>query len=666
MLLRRGASLLKRGLNHSATLAIVPKTKYSLFRLFSATQAAQKSDKSQPTIDNTIPKEDPALEKEEEEDEEEEFEVEATNKKTGFKISNPATFNGKLPFPQIIYDPKSQGFTIEELKEKLSLSDKDVKFVTDFYELKAGQKISNDQLKAVCWHFDHELVEEAIANQFVLQSRPPIVTIMGHVDHGKTTLLDSYRNSELTAAEVGGITQKIGGFMVDTQYGKVSFVDTPGHSLFSNMRRTGATVTDIVILVISAIEGVQSQTLEVLNLIEESNIPVVIAINKIDSAKADPEAVEEQLWQMGVQIEPKGGNVPIIHISAVKRQNTSLLLELVLFEADRLGVKAVTSGSAQAYVLEGKHTDTKNTALIIRKGRLKRGDILIGPNSYCKALKIVDDRGKVLEEAHAGMTVLVQGFKTLPKANDRIITVSSEREAKEYMKIREHAISIQELKSMEGEVIEGTKLKLKNRRERRMLHSGKKEVIEQLYNKKMEELLEQREQILENKKSTEEIDAKIEEHKKTIERFNAKDKVGCKLMFKANDMGTLDTMVTHALNIKDSTGNRNFEIVKAEVGPISDSDLIESLEFEAKIYTMDVSASPEVEGMIKDEGIDVRTFKIIYQFLDDLKILNESMNETYGKITVVGIAAIREMFDIKLNQSSRIKFDLRNHSCLWS
>lgn len=580
-----------------------------------------------------------------------EMEVENSDKKETFKISNPDEFDHDIPFPLVSYPPGTTGFTPENLKEVIGLDDGALEALKHFYSVPAGGQFSIEQCRAICWQYGFELVEEKIA-EAQLDPRPPIVTIMGHVDHGKTTLLDGYRNSNLTGAEVGGITQKIGGFMVNTAFGIVSFIDTPGHSLFTNMRRTGASCTDIIILVISAIEGVQAQTLEVLRIIEESKIPVIVAINKIDSKAADPEAVEEQLWNLGVEIEPKGGNVPVVHISAVNKMNTGLLLELVLFEAERLKISANCRKAAQACAIEGRHVDLKNCAVILRNGVLHRGDWLVAANSYCKVQKILNDQGETLDSAVAGMAVQVVGFKTLPKTSEKLIVVSNEREAKEYMKLHEHFISLEEAKTLSASQIEGTKIKFKNRKERRKFHSGKKEVIEQKYQSMLEEMLEEKARLEEKGQSTEEIDKRIEVHQQTIDRFKTGDKTGLKLFLKANDIGTLDTMLTHSLNIKDNQGNRNFEIVKAEIGPLTEQDLIESLEFESKIYCMDVSYGPEIEQVIKDEGLDVRTFKIIYQYLEDLKKLNDSMNKDYRDIQVLGKATVKDFFDIKMASGS--------------
>ena len=568
-----------------------------------------------------------------------------------YNIVNPDIFENDVPFPLLGYPDGCDGFGPEELKAMLDIDDKVIDALKHFYDITDKKKFSIDQCRAICWHFGYELVSEKVA-EAKETPRPPIVTIMGHVDHGKTTLLDGYRNSNLTGEEAGGITQKIGAFMVDTSFGPVSFIDTPGHSLFTNMRKTGASCTDIIVLVISSIEGVQNQTHEVLQIIQEGRIPVVIALNKIDAKTADPEAVEEELWKLGIKIEPKGGNIPVVHVSATTRMNTTLLLELILFEAERLKIGANSSKQAQGYAIEGKHVDTKNCSMVLRQGNLQRGDFLISSSSYCKVHKIFSDRGDTVELASAGMAVQIQGFKSLPKTNEKLIAVRNEKEAKEFMKLRDHMTSLQEAKTLSATQVEGTKIKFKHWRERVKFYSGKKEIIEQKYQKMLEEMLEQKVELAEKGQPTDELERRIELHQQTMDRLKSGDKSGLKLYLKANDIGTLDTMITHAMNIKDSNGTRHFEIVKAEVGPITDNDLIESLEFESKIYCMDVTVSSEIGQMIKDEGIDVRSFKIIYQFLEDLEKLNESMNTDYKGIEVTGKATVKELYDIKLGTGS--------------
>lgn len=594
------------------------------------------------------------IKQEEEHSEEEDQEFrEGFGQKLTYDIKNPDKAEKQMLYKLVPYKRGQRSFTVSWLRDQLELDEQEHQQVLHLYNLKADGGVNLEEARAICWYFNHELVTEEICS-IPAEPRPPIVTIMGHVDHGKTTLLDSYRNSALAEAEVGGITQKVGGFCVQTPFGQVTFIDTPGHSLFTNMRKTGAGCTDLVILVVSAVEGVQNQTHEVLSIIEDSKIPVMIAINKIDSPKADPEAVEDQLFNMGVQIEPRGGNIPVVHISALNKINTNMLLELLLFEADRLGISSIMSKPGQGVVLEGKQIDMKNCSLILRQGRVRRGDWLVAQDTYCKVVKITDDLGKVLEVASAGMAVQIHGFKTLPKANEKLVVVENEKEAKEYMKVSEYFRTLANARTIRNETVSGTKIKFDSGRERRKFHSGNKAMIEQIYLKKLDQLQEKRDLLVAKSKDTTELDQTIRDTQQALEKIQKGDKSGKKLMIKADDLGTLDTMVSHAMNIKDSFGKRNFEIVKAEIGPITEADLIESLEFETIIYTMDATYPEDLESTIKSEGIDVRTFKIIYQFLDDLRLLNESLNENYSGLDIHGRAEIKEVFDIKAGGNSKV------------
>lgn len=241
---------------------------------------------------------------------------------------------------------------------------------------------------------------------------------MGHVDHGKTTLLDYLRNSDIAKHEHGGITQKIGAFNISFKGQKVTVIDTPGHQAFANMRLRGANVTDMIVLVISATEGVKQQTLEVIELVRNLKIPVVIAINKIDLPEADPESVEKELADMNVPIEPAGGDIPVIHISGMTGANVDLLIELILEQWREMGVKAECNCNMEATVLEANPTesDMNSATLLLQKGQLNVGDFIVAGSSYCRVKYIKDDRGNNLQHAGPGEAVEVVGFKELPSS----------------------------------------------------------------------------------------------------------------------------------------------------------------------------------------------------------------------------------------------------------
>lgn len=302
--------------------------------------------------------------------------------------------------------------------------------------------------------------------------RPPVVTIMGHVDHGKTTLLDFLRSSDIAKHEHGGITQKIGAFNVDYRGEKVTVIDTPGHQAFVNMRMRGATVTDMIVLVVSATEGVKQQTVEVIELARSSGLPMIIAINKIDLPEADPENVEKELADKEVPIEPFGGTIPVVHISAKQGSNVDLLVELILEQWKGMKNTAEYDGSIEATVLEAHHTggDMNSATLLMQKGQLNIGDYIVAGSSYCRVKSIKDDRGNQLERAEPGQAVEVVGFKELPSSGELVFEVDNESKARFVVDRR--------LKKVEEGIkrnitqTSSAKIKITSHREKRALYRG--------------------------------------------------------------------------------------------------------------------------------------------------------------------------------------------------
>ncbi|MBS1889747.1 MAG: GTP-binding protein [Actinobacteria bacterium] len=302
--------------------------------------------------------------------------------------------------------------------------------------------------------------------------RPPVVTIMGHVDHGKTTLLDFLRSSDIAKHEHGGITQKIGAFNVDYRGEKVTVIDTPGHQAFVNMRMRGATVTDMIVLVVSATEGVKQQTVEVIELARSSGLPMIIAINKIDLPEADPENVEKELADKEVPIEPFGGTIPVVHISAKQGSNVDLLVELILEQWKGMKNTAEYDGSIEATVLEAHHTggDMNSATLLMQKGQLNIGDYIVAGSSYCRVKSIKDDRGNQLERADPGQAVEVVGFKELPSSGELVFEVDNESKARFVVDRR--------LKKVEEGIkrnitqTSSAKIKITSHREKRALYRG--------------------------------------------------------------------------------------------------------------------------------------------------------------------------------------------------
>jgi translation initiation factor IF-2 len=302
---------------------------------------------------------------------------------------------------------------------------------------------------------DKDVHKRPPASVELLKQRPPVVTVMGHVDHGKTTLLDSLRHTAVAAGEAGGITQHIGAFTVELENGEaVTFLDTPGHAAFSAMRARGAQITDIIVLVVAADDGVMEQTKEVVNLSKTCNVPVIVAINKIDKPDADPEKTKKGLGQVGINLEGHGGDTQFVLVSAKEGTNLQELAETVSTQATLMGLKADCTGPVEGIVVESKN-DSKRGKLstaIITRGTLRRGSILVSGQAHAKVRALFDHAGKPMDKVEPGMPVEILGWRELPFAGEEIIEVESEKRAHAVLHYR-HSQAQHEKAELDQEVI---------------------------------------------------------------------------------------------------------------------------------------------------------------------------------------------------------------------
>jgi translation initiation factor IF-2 len=414
--------------------------------------------------------------------------------------------------------------------------------------------------------------------------RPPVVTVMGHVDHGKTSLLDYIRRTKVAAGEAGGITQHIGAYHVQTARGMVTFLDTPGHAAFTSMRARGAQVTDIVILVVGADDGVMPQTIEAIQHAKAANVPIVVALNKVDKPEADPEKVKQELTKHGVIPEEWGGENIFVNVSARTGQGVDQLIESVLLQAEVLELKAPTAGLAAGYVIESsleKGRGAVATVLVLR-GTLKLGDPLLIGQEFGRVRALFDEAGKPVESAGPSIPVVVLGLSGAPNAGDELLVVESERKAREVathrqaksrdVKLAQKSANMQDVFSSMGE----TKPNL------------------------------------------------------------------VQLLVKADVQGSVEAL-RDALNGL-STGEVAVNVVSSGVGGLTESDVTLAAASKARIIAFNVRGDAAARTAIKDHGVDVRYYSIIYEAIDDIRAVLTGMLAPEVKEQIVGLAEVRSVF----------------------
>ena len=416
-----------------------------------------------------------------------------------------------------------------------------------------------------------------------LVERPPVVTILGHVDHGKTALLDAIRHSNIIAKEAGGITQHIGAYQVEIKGKKVTFLDTPGHAAFTSLRARGAQITDIAILVVAADEGIKPQTVEALNHAKAANVEIIVAINKIDKPDADIENVKQQLTQYDLLAEEWGGKTIILPISAKTKQGVDDLLEMILIVADMLELKANPTGPAKGVIIESRLSKSKGpvATVLIKSGTLKVGDIFVAGTVYGKVRALLNDLGKTIINAGPGTPVEILGLANVPAPGDILEVQSVEREAK-------------------------------------MLAEGRRFV--------------QQENKLTQKISLETISEQIEEGR--IKKLN--------LILKADVHGSLEAIVKLINDIKDK--DVTVSIIHSGTGPVNENDIMLAKASDAIIIAFGVSVNTEAEKIAEAEGVEIKSYKIIYQIIDDLiKVLDGLFKAEFVEAET-GRAEVRQLF----------------------
>ncbi len=427
----------------------------------------------------------------------------------------------------------------------------------------------------------------ATAGSAEATTRPPVVTVMGHVDHGKTSLLDYIRRAKVAAGEAGGITQHIGAYHVETPRGVITFLDTPGHEAFTAMRARGARATDLVILVVAADDGVMPQTIEAIHHAKAAKVPIVVALNKIDKPEANPERVKQELVAQEVVPEEYGGDSPFVPVSAKSGQGIDELLENVLLQAEVLELKSVHDGPAKGLIIESQLDKGRGpvATVLVQSGTLKRGDVVLAGSSFGRVRAMLDEGGKAVQSAGPSIPVEIQGLSDVPAAGDELIVLGDERKAREIALFRQGKFRDTKLAKQQAAKLENI------------------------------------------------FDDMTREGAKTLT-----------LIIKADVQGSQEALA-HALT-KLSTDEVKVNIVHAQVGGITESDVNLALASRAVIVGFNVRAEQTARKLAEANGIDIRYYNIIYDAVDDVKAALSGMLTPEQREQVLGLVEVRQVFRI--------------------
>ncbi len=492
--------------------------------------------------------------------------------------------------------------TVQELAGRMTERAVDVvKFMMQQGQmLKPGDVIDADTAELIASEFGHTVkrvsdsdIEEGLFNiedkPSDMKPRPPVVTIMGHVDHGKTSLLDAIRNANVVSGEAGGITQHIGAYQVEKDGQKITFIDTPGHAAFTAMRARGAQATDIAILVVAADDSVMPQTIESINHAKAAEVPMIVAINKIDKPEADAQKVRTELLQHEVFVESMGGEVLDVEVSAMKGTNLDKLLETILLQAELLELKANPDRTAEGVVIEAKLDRGRGSVatVLVQAGTLHTGDIVVAGDEWGRVRALIDDRGTQLKEAGPAMPIEVLGLQGTPQAGDRFAIVENEAQAREISEYRQR-------KSREMAVAK---------------QAGQRGSLEQMMTQ--------------------------------LQTTGVKE---FPLLIKGDVQGSIEA-ISGALE-KLGTDEVQARIVHSGAGGITESDISLAEASEAAIMGFNVRANKQARDLAAQSGTEIRYYNIIYDLVDDVKQAMSGMLSPERRETFLGNAEILEVFNI--------------------
>ncbi len=487
--------------------------------------------------------------------------------------------------------------TVAELSQKMAVKSSDLIKAMMKMGLMAtiNQVIDQETASLVVQEMGHTpvlLKENALEHDLMTQEslgervpRAPVVTIMGHVDHGKTSLLDYIRRTKVTAGEAGGITQHIGAYHVETPKGMITFLDTPGHEAFTAMRARGANATDLVVLVVAADDGVMPQTIEAIRHAKAAKVPIVVAVNKIDKPEADPERIRTELSQHDVISESWGGDTMFVSVSAKQGTGIDALLDTILLQAEVLELTAVKDGLAKGLVIESRLDKGRGpvATILVQSGTLRRGDILLAGLEFGRVRALLNEVGDFIEEAGPSIPVEVLGLSGTPKAGDDFLCVQDEKKAREVALFRQgkfRDIKLAKRQSAKLDNLFGH------------LETGVQKVL--------------------------------------------------KVIFKADVQGSVEA-ISDSL-IKLSTDEIKVDVVSASVGGITESDVNLALASDAVMFGFNVRADVSAKKLAEQEGLDIRYYSVIYHLIDDVKKAMGGMLSPELREEIIGIATVRDVF----------------------
>lgn len=489
------------------------------------------------------------------------------------------------------------GMTVGDLAAELNISGTDIikKLMTLGLMLSVNQAIDFENAEIIALEYSKTLKREEtqdvsnfeeyeiVDNAEDLSVRPPIVTIMGHVDHGKTTLLDYIRNSHVVEGEFGGITQHIGAYQIETNGSKITFIDTPGHAAFTEMRARGASVTDIVIIIVASDDGVMPQTKEAVEHALSANVPIVVAVNKIDKPAANPERIMTEMAELNITPEAWGGTIPFINISAHTGEGIDKLLETILAISEMAELKANPSRYAVGSVIESRQDKNVGgvASLLILNGTLRLGDPIVVGTTFGKVRTMKNDLGESITMAHPGTPVEITGLNENPSAGDKFMAFETEKEAKEIAEKR--AINAKENKY-------------------------KKDII-----------------------SLDDLFSKINEGQKEIN-----------VVLKADVRGSEEAVKNSLLKI--NVEGVKVSVIRSGIGTITESDVVLANASNAIIIGFNVSPSNSTKEMAKEYSVDIRLYTIIYKCIEEIELAMKGMLDPEFEEKVLGSAEIRRIF----------------------